>query len=47
MSKIEMEMGSEQMTLKTNNGIGKKRFGEMSLIPLAFRDQGQMGNLSP
>lgn len=47
MSKIKMEMGSEQMTLKINKGIGKKRFEEMALMPSAFRDQGQMGNLSP
>lgn len=47
IGKIKLEMGSEEMTLKINKGIGKKRFEEMALMPSAFREQGQRGNLSP
>lgn len=47
MSGIKTEMGNEEMTLKVNKGIGRKRFEEMALMPSAFRDQGQRENLPP
>lgn len=35
MSKVKMEMGSEETTLKINKGIGKERLEEMALMPSA------------
>lgn len=47
MSGIKTEMGNEEMTLKVNKGIGRKKFKEIALMPSSFRDQGQRGNLPP